>query len=243
MSKWNTSLKHQIMSFPGSVGDTASQCVLLSWKGTNPWKNSHTLEHLKGSVRRGKKRNFPELQRRKTVQSVGSCRLSGGHGMGDRQGRLDGFRRSVSSLSINNGFLNMTFSEWNSPKSREHICCFTDWHSVTHMCFGFICSSYELPKSRGGWKNFYEIEMYCFVVSLWLPNLFSRSLIKWDVKDSQHKYHLLNEATKVKSVETACSLACPWKSEKQDEAAKVMESTWSSMWDSSGGHGFASWCY
>lgn len=54
--------------------------------------------------------------------------------------------------------------------------------------------------------NTYELEVYHFVVCLWLSNLFSWSLIKGDIKDSQYKYHLLNEATKVKSVETACSL-------------------------------------
>lgn len=53
------------------------------------------------------------------------------------------------------------------------------------------------PKPRASWKNFYEIEMHCFVVFLWLSNLFSRSLIKWHVRNSQHKYHLLSEAAKV----------------------------------------------
>ena len=99
-----------------------------------------------------------------------------------------------SPLSFQNGIL-------LDPKA--HFC-FIDCHSVTRMYLGFICSSYGLPKSRWDWKNLYEMETYCSVVFLWLSNLFSRRLIKWDIKDSQHKHHLLNEAAKVKSVETVC---------------------------------------
>ena len=198
MSKWHTSLKHWIISFLGSIGILPPNVYSSFLKRDKPMKeNGHALEHLKGSVRRKKEKRISlSFREGKLWTSVGNCHLSGVDGMCDPNVPFDGFRRSVSSpLSFLNGIL-------LDPKA--HFS-FIDWHSVTHMCVGFICSSYGLPKSRGDWKNLYEMETYCSVVFLWLSNLFSRRLIKWDVKDSQHKYHLLNEAAKVKSVETACS--------------------------------------
>lgn len=55
-------------------------------------------------------------------------------------------------------------------------------------------------------KKNWDRNILFYQVFLWLPShLFSWSLIKWDIKDSQHKYHLLNVITKVKLVSTTCS--------------------------------------
>lgn len=74
-------------------------CMVLSWKGTNPWKKTVMHWSIWKEVWEGKKKRISlSFREGKLWTSVGNFHLSGVDGICDPNVPLDGFKRSVSSL-------------------------------------------------------------------------------------------------------------------------------------------------
>lgn len=92
-------------------------CMVLSWKGTNPWKKTVMHWSIWKEVWEEKRKEFPWVSEKENfghqleiaiylvwmVYVTQMCHLT--------------VLRGLCPLSINNGFLAIIFSEWNSPRS------------------------------------------------------------------------------------------------------------------------------
>lgn len=121
--------------------------------------------------------------------------------------QLDGVRRPKSSISINSGMCKGTFINGILQKAQSSFAALLrDILLLTHALVLFVLSMGSSNQEKARKKKNWDRNILFYQVFLWLPSyLFSWSLIKWDIKDSQHKYHLLNVITKVKLVSTTCS--------------------------------------
>lgn len=120
--------------------------------------------------------------------------------------QLDGVRRPKSSISVNSGKCKSTFINGILQRAQSSFAALLMGILLpTHALVLFVLPMGSSNQEKARKKN-WDRNILFYQVFLWLLyHLFSWSLIKWDIKDSQHKYHLLNVITKVKFVETTCS--------------------------------------
>ena len=125
-----------------------------AWYGVaKSWDTTEQLIWSDLMRRKKEKRISLSFREGKLWTSVGNCRLSGVDGMCDPNVPLDSFRRSVSSLHQQMASSPLSFLNGILLDPKAHFC-FMDWHYVTHMYLGFICSSYGLPNPEETGKIF-----------------------------------------------------------------------------------------